>query len=70
MKESSISIIPPESTPVYNPINQCWGKKPYRLVRRAMKDCRSLAAENPGMAFTVYKCPHCKKFHVGSVRTE
>jgi hypothetical protein len=69
MKESTVSVIPPESTPVYNPKNQCYGKKRYKLARRAMKDAQSLAADYPNMAFTVYHCPHCGKYHVGSVRT-
>ena len=70
MKESSVYVVPPEFTPIFNPMNQCHGKKKYRLARRAMKDCRSLATENPESIFTVYHCPHCGKYHVGSVRTE
>ena len=43
-------------------------KKPYKLKRRALDDVRSLAASHPDMAFTVYLCPHCGKYHVGSVK--
>lgn len=70
MKESSIAVIPDAKTPKYNPRNQCWGKKPYGLARRAMKDCQNLAKEYPESIFTVYHCPHCCKYHVGSVRKE
>ena len=70
MKEKSVAITPAERTPVYNPKNQCWGKKPYKLARRAMKDSRGLATDYPDMIFTVYRCPHCGKYHVGSVRKE
>lgn len=65
MKEKSI-VIP--KTPKYNKMNQCRGKKRYDLKRRALKDCQALAAEVPDSIFTVYECPHCGKFHVGSVR--
>ena len=68
MKESSVHTIPKEQTPIYNPKNQCYGKKQYKYARRAMKDCQSLAADNPDRVFTVYYCPHCKKYHVGTVR--
>lgn len=66
MKEKSI-FLPP--SPVYNKKNQCDGKKPYDLKRRALKDARGLSKDT-GRMFTVYECPHCHKFHVGGVRSE
>jgi hypothetical protein len=67
MKEKTVSII---QTPVYNPINQCFGKKQYKLRRRAMVDAHGLAENNPEDVFTVYECPHCHKYHIGRVRKE
>ena len=64
MKESSIKI---RETKVYAPVSQCYGKKQYRFMRRALKDAHSLS-EDTGMAFTVYLCPHCKQYHIGSVK--
>lgn len=66
MKDKNIVLAP---TPKYNKLNQCKFKKPYKLKRRAIKDARGLSAET-GLVFTVYECPHCGKFHVGSVRLE
>jgi hypothetical protein len=66
MKDKTIVL--PQS-PKYNKLNQCKFKKPYKLKRRALKDAHSLSAET-GLAFTVYECPHCGKFHVGKVRVE
>jgi len=65
MKDESI-VIP--VTKVYSPYKQCYGKKQYEFKRRALKDARSLATDNPDSNFTVYECPHCGKFHVGKVR--
>lgn len=64
MKESSIKII---ATKVYSPFSQCYGKKQYLFKRRAIKDVHSLS-EDTGQPFTVYLCPHCKQYHIGSVK--
>jgi predicted RNA-binding Zn-ribbon protein involved in translation (DUF1610 family) len=66
MKDSNIVLQP---VVVYNPMNQCFGKKQYRIKRRAINAARELAADT-GKTFTVYECPHCGKYHVGSVREE
>lgn len=64
MKEKSISVT---KSPKYNPKKQCYGKKQYKLKRKALKDAQSLTRENPEEIFSVYECPHCGKYHVGSV---
>lgn len=64
MKESNIKI---RETKVYAPFSQCYGKKQYQFKRRAIKDAHSLSADT-GQPFTVYHCPHCKQYHIGSVK--
>jgi len=65
MKDKNIIIAP---TREYSPYSQCYGKKQYKLKRRALQDIKILATVNPDETFTVYECPHCHKFHVGTVR--
>ena len=65
LKDDSIFLT---KSPVLNPVTQCHIKKKYDLKRRALDDARKLAAAHPEMAFTVYECPHCGKYHVGSVK--
>jgi hypothetical protein len=64
MKDSSIDL--PKS-PIYSPYTQCYGKTQYKVKRRAIKRAAAYAAES-GEVFTVYECPHCKKYHIGGVR--
>ena len=54
-------------TKTYAPFSQCYGKKQYKFKRRAIKDAHSLSADT-GQPFTVYHCPHCKQYHIGSVK--
>jgi hypothetical protein len=67
MKDSSIELQPEI---VFNPDNQCRGKHKYEFKRRALKDAHGLTKENPTCIYTVYHCPHCGKYHVGSVRKQ
>jgi hypothetical protein len=64
VKDKNIII---SKTKKYLPFKQCYGKKPYDFKRRALKYAREYAIET-GLAFTVYECPHCGKFHIGKVR--
>jgi predicted RNA-binding Zn-ribbon protein involved in translation (DUF1610 family) len=67
MKDSSIEV---HKSPKYNPKRQCFGKKQYKLKRRAVADAQSLGKECPDEIFSAYECPHCGKYHVGTVRQE
>lgn len=64
MKDHNITIAP---TVEYDPSTQCVGKKQHEFKRRAIKEAQRLPKETR-IPFTVYECPHCKKFHVGGVR--
>ncbi len=64
MKDKSIKLA---KSYVYSPQSQCYGKKQYKYKRRAIKDAQSLSLDT-GETFTVYECPHCGKYHVGSAR--
>ncbi len=66
MKESSIIV---RKSPYMDFENQCKFKRRYKLARRALKDAQVLTLSNPSTIFTVYECPHCGKYHVGSERT-
>ena len=65
MKEKSVCLPEPQA---FDPKSQCLGKFPHETFQRAHKECQRLAGENPDKNFTVYKCPYCKKYHVGKVK--
>jgi len=52
------------STPPSTPEAQCQGKKGFDSYRLAV-GIAAKGARSKDKAISAYKCPHCKKFHVG-----
>ena len=65
MKEKNIEM---PRAPVLPKETQCMGKYPHKLARRAIEESGRLARENPDLIFVAYKCPHCKNYHVGTMK--
>ena len=57
-------VIPP--TPLYDYDKQCKGKVKYETPTDALFFCHSVVKKER-RPFTVYECPYCRSYHVGSV---
>lgn len=50
-----------------NPYSQCISKRAYEYRSDAVEHAREIAAKT-GVRYEAYICPHCRKYHVGSLR--
>lgn len=55
------------TSPEFNPIHQCFGKRTYATKAGAKKAALHVQATNRGGPLRHYRCPHCSRFHIGHI---
>lgn len=48
-------------------VSQCLSKRKYPTYEKALDGAHATVKHDNSAILTVYRCPHCRNFHVGGV---